>query len=334
MLRARLADVAARAGVANSTVSNYLHRPEVVALETQARIRDAIDELRYIPNDNARRLRSGRSRTIALMLLDAWIPFYAQVSRGVEDVAFAGGWTVLFSNTGRDPERERRNLDVFESNRVQGVLIVPQGDVRDRLRDLRRAGTACVMIEESGPPMDLPSVAVNDVTGGALAGKHLLGMGRRRLAFIGDPVQVRHVGERWQGFRETTAASSVPTPKVVATQTLTMQAGLLAAEPLLALPRDQWPDGVFAANDLVALGMLQAFLRRGVRVPDDVALVGFDDIEFAAQAAIPLTTVRQPAYRLGTAAAELLIDEMTGGGAQEPRHIVFEPQLVVRESAP
>lgn len=329
-----MSDVAARAGVSASTVSNYLHRPTVVRPATRERIFEAIEALRYVPNHNARQLRSGRSRTIALMLLDAWIPFYAELSRGVEDVALAGDWTVLFSNTKRDPERERRNLDVFESQRVQGMLIVPEGRLESRLVELQRAGMGCVVVEESDPPEDISSVSVDDVLGGELAAEHLWRSGRRRLAFVGDPHVVRHVAERWKGFSSRLADLSSQVAATVKPKDLTMAAGVRAVQDLVRLPAAVRPEGVFAANDTVALGILQGCLQLGVRVPDDLAIVGFDDIEFASFAAIPLTTIKQPAYQLGATAAAVLIEEMEGGLSTPPKHLVFEPELVIRESAP
>ena len=333
-MRPRVIEVAARAGVSASTVSNFLHRPEVVSPATQERVREAIAALRYVPNYHARQLRSGLSRTIGLLLLDAWSAFYAELSRGVEDFADERGWTIMVSNTRRNEDRERRNLDMYEAQRVRGILIVPQGLVGTRLRELRRAGTSCVVIEQWDPPSDIPSVTVNDTAGGSVAAEHLVRSGRRRLAFAGDPGQIRHVNERWQGFRAAVFDSTGDTPMLVRTQDLTMKAGLLAAGELLVGPPEERPDGVFAANDLVALGILQACMRAGVRVPDDIAIVGFDDIEFAAQAAVPLTTVKQPAVELGRTAAELLIEDMEHGGQLPPKHVLFEPKLIVRQSAP
>jgi LacI family transcriptional regulator len=190
------------------------------------------------------------------------------------------------------------------------------------------------MIEQFDPRSEVSSVAVNDVTGGSVAARHLLRSGRQRLAFVGNPEQVRHVNERWQGFCAAVSDSSAQVPTLVKTRDLTMRAGLIAADELFARPRSERPDGIFAANDLVALGILQACLRLGVRLPDDVALVGFDDIEFAAQAAIPLTTVRQPAHELGMTAAQILIEDMRHPGHLPPQHVLFEPELIVRQSAP
>jgi len=327
-----MVDVAALAGVSPSAISNFFHRPHLVSADAATRIRSAIEELGYVPNESARRLRSGNSKTMALMLLDAWIPFYADLSRGVEDVADANGWAVLFSNTGRDDYREKRNLRLFEAQGVGGVLVVPQGDIGAELSELRRRGVACVTIERSMRDQDIPSVGVDDRTGGRIGAQHLLERGRRRIAFLGDPATVVHVEERWRGVLDAVGSDNEASARLIPIPTLTMDGGLRATQELLDSPHADWPDAIFGANDLVALGALQACLGAGVRVPEDLAIMGYDDIGFAAQAAVPLTTVRQPAYELGRVAAEILLAD-AGAGPDVARHVTFTPELIVRASA-
>jgi LacI family transcriptional regulator len=170
---------------------------------------------------------------------------------------------------------------------------------------------------------------VDDVAGGRLAAEHLLERGRRHLLFVGGPLELRQVRDRLQGAREAVAAVPGARIEVMTIEALTMNAGVAAGRRILELP--ERPDAVFAANDLVALGVLQGVgMIGGLRVPEDIAIVGYDDIEFAAAAAVPITSVRQPRDRMGSEALELLLEEIAGGG--EHRQIVFQPELVVRES--
>jgi len=197
---------------------------------------------------------------------------------------------------------------------------------------MRRRGVACVTIEQSMPDDAIPSVAVDDDTGGRVGAQHLIDSGRRRIAFLGDPENVVHVEERWRGVLDVVQSHDGASAHLVPIPTSTMDGGLRATQELLELPRSSWPDAIFGANDLVALGALQACLGVGVRVPGDLAVMGYDDIGFAAQAAVPLTTVRQPAYELGRTAAEILLG-VTMTGAEPAVHILFTPELVVRDSA-
>lgn len=326
-------DVAELAGVSRSTVSNYLHRAELVHADTRERIRSAIEQLRYVPNESARGLRSGFTRIIALSLLDAWTPFYSDFSRGVESTAVRDGWTVLFSNTDRDEVRERTSLEIFEAHRVRGLIIVPEGDVTERLVSMRARGIQSVTVEQPLASPGIPNVRVDDRRGGQIAAHHLLAGGHRRIAFIGDPDKVIHVKDRWEGFCGVLAGSSANVSLVPAD--LSMTGGVKAAMETFGRPAAEWPDAVFAANDLVGIGFLQGCLARGVTVPSQVAIVGFDDIDFAAQAAVPLTTIRQPAREMGIAAASTLLAMINGGVEDQPvAERVFIPSLVVRESAP
>jgi LacI family transcriptional regulator len=325
-------DVAALAGVSPSTVSNYLNRPDVVRPGTRARIDRAVRQLGFVRNESARQLRAGSSRTFALVLLDAWIPFYGELSRGVEDVAAAAGWTVLFSNSARDSDRELRNLEVFEGYRVQGILIVPQQDLRDRLRELQRRGIRCVTLERSPPADDISSVAIDDNAGGRAAARHLRAIGRQNLMLVGNPKRVSHVRDRFAGFSEEIRAGSRLRCRLTETEGLTLGDGADAARRILdATPSDR-PDALFAANDLIALGALHELLAAGVDVPRHMAVLGYDGLELGAHARVPLSTVAQPAYAMGVAAAEILIAGMEGreqpGGSQR----VLVPEVVVRRS--
>ena len=325
-------EVARYAGVSLGTVSNVLNRPAVVAEQTRRRVLAAIQELGYVRNDSARQLRAGRSRTIAIVVLDVANPFFTDVVRGAEVAAEAAGAVVVVCSSGEDAARERRHLDLLEEQRVRGVLITPVDDGRDSpLEQLIRRGTPVVLVDRGSGQRTRCSVAVDDVLGGQLAGEHLRQQGHRMVAFVGGPFSIPQVADRQRGF--TAALPDADELRIVATQNLTVAAGRRAGQEIADLLPAQRPTGVFCANDLLALGVLQEMTLRGVRVPRDVAIVGYDDIDFAAAAAVPLSSVRQPREQLGRTAAELLVEEANDPDHHEHRHVLFKPELVVRESS-
>ncbi|MEV0566107.1 LacI family DNA-binding transcriptional regulator [Dactylosporangium sp. NPDC050588] len=322
-------EVARRAGVSIGTVSNVLNRPELVASSTRQRVLDAIAELGYVRNDSARQLRAGHSRQIALVVLDVTNPFFTDVVRGAEAAAEEHGVMVVVCNSGEDAGREHRHLDLLEEQRVRGVLITPVDESpNSRLELLIQRGTPVVLVDRGTGRHSRCSVAVDDVLGGRLAGEHLVEQGHRRITFVGGPASITQVRERHAGISAAVAGkaelSVVPTPN------LTVAAGRAAAAEIDAAAGST---AVFCANDLVALGVLQGLTQRGIRVPQDVAIVGYDDIEFAAAAAVPLSSVRQPREQLGRTATALLLEEIEDDGRHEHRHVVFQPELIVRESS-
>ncbi|WOF24272.1 substrate-binding domain-containing protein [Microbacterium betulae] len=320
-------DVAAAAGVSAGTVSNALNHPERVAEETVGRVRRAIRDLGYVRNDAARQLRAGSSRSIGLIVLDMRNPFYADVARGADGRAERDGLSVLVSDSARDRARERRLVDLFAEQRASGVIATPLTPDLEPFERLAARGVPVVLIDHDGVSDGLSIVSADDRKGGRLATDRLLGIGRRRIAFIGGPRDLRQVRDRYEGARRAVDAVGGATLERIDVDDLTVAHGRAAGEALLARPAAARPDAVFAANDLVAVGLLQALAMTGdVRVPGDIAIVGYDDIDFAASAVVPLTSVRQPAQELGATAVELL--------SRPPgEHVRFEPEVVVRGTA-
>ncbi|MBN1171551.1 MAG: LacI family DNA-binding transcriptional regulator [Micromonosporaceae bacterium] len=337
MPTASIKEVARQAGVSIGTVSNVLNHPNIVAPATRQRVLDAIEQLGYVRNDSARQLRAGRSRMIAIVVLDVANPFFTDVVRGAEEAAEEQGIAVMVCNSGDSVSREHRHLDLLEEQRVQGVLITPVDDGGEsRLERFMRRGTPVVFVDRQTSQRDRCSVAVDDVLGGRLAADHLIERGHRRIAFVGGPSSIRQVADRHRGLTEALAAQPPGrglSLRVVATPCLTVAAGRRAGEEIADLPLRQRPTAVFCANDLLALGVLQGMTHRGLAVPRDIAIVGYDDIEFAAAAAVPLSSVRQPRDQLGRTAAQLLLEEINDGGKHQHRHVVFKPQLIVRGSS-
>jgi LacI family transcriptional regulator len=328
-------DVAAEAGVSVGTVSNVLNRPELVAPATRARVEQAIAALGFVRNESARQLRAGRSRTLGLLVLDVSNPFFTDVARGVEDAAAAAGLAVILCNSDEKEERERSYLDLLEEHRVHGILITPVKGVSERLRQMQLRGTPVVLLDRWASTRNHCSVSVNDVYGGELAVTHLVERGHRRIAFVGGPFSIKQVHDRHDGARRALLAAGLPASGLTAVETpaLNFSSGLAAGARIAEMAPGQRPTAAFCANDLLALGLLQEMTRRQLRVPGDLAIVGYDDIDFAAAAAVPLSSVRQPRDQLGRAAAELLIEEAAEGTRHGHRQIVFEPQLVVRDSS-
>ncbi|WP_144876775.1 LacI family DNA-binding transcriptional regulator [Microbacterium sp. 1.5R] len=324
-------EVAERAGVSVGTVSNVLNRPEKVSADTVERVHAAIDLLGFVRNDAARQLRAGRSRTIGLVVLDVRNPFFAEIARGAEERADAHGLAVLVANSDEKAEREARHLDLFEEQRVAGVLVTPVGESAQRLERMQERGTPIVLVDRESQDSRFAAVAVDDIEGGRVAMQHLLEMGRRRVAFVGGPVTLRQVSDRLRGAQAVAGEAGVGL-EFIATAALTVEEGRRAGRQILDRVAGQRPDAVFAANDLLALGVLQSLVMTGdARVPQDIALIGYDDIDFAAAAVIPLSSVRQPAALIGSTAVDLLLAGARGE-APDAEKAIFRPELIARAS--
>ncbi|WP_129669748.1 LacI family DNA-binding transcriptional regulator [Phytoactinopolyspora endophytica] len=325
-------EVATRAGVSVGTVSNVLNRPELVTPTTRERVRAAIKELNFVRNDYARQLRQGRSRTIGLVVLDISNPFFTDVSRGVEDTVNREGLAVIVCNSDESLVKESAHLDLLAEMRVQGVLINPIGETTERIVTLREHGIPVVLFDRQASSTVECSVAVNDVTGGEQAVTHLVASGHRKIAFLGGPSTLRQIRERREGAERAVSAGESAELEVVDTTAPTVASGRSAGDKIAMMSPVERPTAIFCANDLLALGVLQALTHAGVRVPQDIAIVGYDDIDFAAAAAVPLSSVRQPRQMLGRTAAELLHEE-TSDTDHEHQQIRFEPELIVRDSS-
>ncbi|RYC05562.1 LacI family transcriptional regulator [Nocardioides zhouii] len=326
-------DVAARAGVSLGTVSNVLNRPDRVSPETRARVEQAMRDLGFVRNESARQLRAGRSRTLAYVLLDARNPFFTDVAEGVERAAEAAGLSLFLCNSDNRSSREQDYLAHLVEQRVQGILVTPVDAQSPALADVRRNGTPVVIVDRTRSDDTFCSVAVDDELGGRLAVEHLIEQGHTRVAFIGGPDTIGQVRDRLEGARKAWADAGLPPEQlvVVTTEALTVVEGRSAGERVMGLGRNRRPTAAFCANDLLALGLLQQLSTSGLSVPGDLAIVGYDDIEYASAAAVPLTSVRQPRQELGRRATELVLDE-----ADNPEHVhqqvVFTPELVARRS--
>jgi LacI family transcriptional regulator len=325
-------DVASRAGVSVGTVSNVMNRPEKVSPATVENVQRAIAELGFVRNDAARQLRAGRSRAIGLVILDVGNPFFTDLARGAEDQAGLAGFSIILGNSDEKADRESAYLDLFEEQRMHGVLISPLGDVTDRLHRLRERGIPAVVVDRTTPDESFSSVSVDDVAGGRLAVEHLIGTGRRRIAYVGGPMEIRQVTDRLAGAQEAVNAAAATSLEVIPTDALTVLEGRRAGMAIVAREHADRPDAIFAANDLIAFGLLQALNMQGaVTVPGQIALIGYDDISFAEASVVPLSSIRQPSGMIGRRAVEILLEEAADHDLVA-RQVVFQPELVVRAS--
>jgi LacI family transcriptional regulator len=329
-------DVATLAGVSLGTVSNVVNSPELVSSSTRERVELAIAKLGWVPNESARQLRAGRSRVISMVVMDIGNPFFTDVLRGVEDWVQGRGYHVQASNSAALAERESEQLRVLEQQRVGGVLWAPVSGPSDRAEALRRRGIPVVIVDRAGDGSGYCSVSVDDVEGGRLATEHLLSLGHSSIALVGGPGTLHQVRDRRLGAEIARGQhGSAASLLIVSTDSTESAAGVAAADQLVALPDAERPTAVFAMNDLLAIGLLQGFVTHGLRVPEDVAIIGYDDISFAASAAVPLSSIRQPRADLGRRGAELLFEEMEATDHDLPHEhqsVRFTPELVVRRS--
>lgn len=329
---ASVKDVADAAGVSVGTVSNTLNRPDLVSPATRERVMRAIHQLGFVRNESARQLRAGTSSTLAYVLADT-TTFSTDVAQGIERAAEAVQLSLFLCNSDSRADRETAHLDWLEQQRVQAILITPVDADVDRLRGVVERGTPVVLVDRHSDDGSFCSTSVDDVTGGRIAVEHLIETGRRRVAFAGGPLSHPQVRDRYLGAQAAWEAAGLPPEDLtlLATDGLGVADGRSAGERLLGLPDRRRPQGALCANDLTALGLLQQQAGAGRTVPDDLAIVGYDDIVFAAAAVVPLTSVRKPREELGRASADLAVAEVTEQ-PHEHRQVVFQPELVARAS--
>lgn len=334
-MRARLKDVAERAGVSIKTVSNVVHGYRHVSPGTRERVERAITELRYRPNLLARSLRASRSGVIALALPELDAPYFAELARYVVAEAERHGWTVLIDQTEGSPDRERVVSAGIRRELIDGLIFSPLALAAPDLAE-RADDTPLVLLGEriSGSAAIADHVLVDNVAAARTATTHLIEAGRTRIAAIGAQDTPAGVTARLRlaGYREALAAGGLDYDEgLVRGVTGYRRAdGAEAMDRLMESPNP--PDAVFCFNDLLALGALRSLLRRGLRVPEDVALVGFDDIEDGRFATPTLTTVAPDKRRIAQLAVGALAERIAGDSKAEPREFFAGYELVVRES--
>src|ERR1051325_9304110 len=325
---ATIREVAESAGVSYATVSHVINNTRVVTQETRERVLAAMAALNYRPNALARSLRQGKTNTLGLVLPDSANPFFAEISRSIEDEAFKKGYSVFLCNTELDTQRELFYVDVLSKKQVDGIIFVAAGDQPDSLDFLLRQNMSVVMIDRDLPNVEVDAVLTDHRLGGFLATHHLIELGHTRIACIAGPSSITPSAERITGYRQALEEANLPyDDSLVLRGDYHAQSGMELTHVLLAMtPR---PTAIFALNDLMALGALRAAAEANYSVPRDLAIVGYDDLELARFTSPSLTTIAQPKKEIGSQAVNLLAARISQK-SRPPSRLVLPPALIVR----
>ncbi len=330
---ASIRDVAKEAGVSLGTVSNAINRPEILAPRTLRKVQKVIDEMGFVPNASARNLRAGRNRVIGLVVPDISNPFFTDLAKGVNDAAFAAKYVVILCNTDESSEKESQYLDVLAAQNVEGILITPARDTNRALAAVAEKGIRLALVDRPAHGLQACSVAVNDSYGGSLALTHLYELGHRNILLLTGKEDIPQVADRNSGIREALAkipGSERPQITEIRLDSMSAHNAFEAIKKQIPIGIDF--TGIICGNDLIALGAIRAFREKNIAVPEEVSVIGYDDIDFADSANVPLTSISQPAYELGYAAAELIISECENPERHVHQRIEFQPRLIVRSS--
>jgi LacI family transcriptional regulator len=327
---ATIKDVAKQAGVSTATVSRVLNGDPRVTPAYREAVLEAVTALNYRRDRIARNLRVRRSQIIGLIISDIQNPFFTSVVRGVEDVAYENDYTLLLCNSDEDNHKERLYLDIMISERTAGVIISPASQIDNYSKAVLDAGIPVVAVDRRMLDLDVDTVVVDNLEGTYQAVKHLVSLGHKRIAFIGGPLQVTTAQERRHGYlRALKEHGILPDPALIKVSDYKLVGGYRAAREVLDLGEP--PTALFAANNLTTLGALNCIHEKGLRIPQDVAVVGFDDMPWAASLDPPLTAVAQPTYELGRMAADLLLQRIKDTN-REIVEVKLGSRLVVRRS--
>ena len=323
-------DVAERAGVSVATVSYVLNNgPRPVAPETRVKVEEAIAELGYYPNELARSLRLQQSSTIGLILPNIMNPVFAEIAHELESACRQEGFVLLLCNSDRQHDREEHFIQILRAKQVDGVVITPHDDPVALIQPLVQALIPVVVLEH-----DLPGVhciVMDEQQGGRIATQHLIDLGHQRIALLRRTPSSALSRERFIGYRQALVAAGIAfDPRLVLECAAGQTAGAQAMQQLLALAEP--PTAVFTHNDVLAMGALYAIRQAGLRAPDDISVVGYDDISSAAYFSPSLTTVRSPKAELGALAGRTILDLVRHKNDMPPQTVTLPVELVVRTS--
>jgi LacI family transcriptional regulator, galactose operon repressor len=325
-------DVARHASVSPMTVSRVINDSTLVSRDTRRRVEEAITELGYVPSRLARGLSAKRTGTLAVIVPDVANPFFTQIVRSAEEVARRAGYRVLLCDTRADLVIEREVIEEMIAHRVEGIVIAPVSDrSRDHLRRLDKFAVPYVLVDRTVPGIDADAVLGDSAEGAQRLVEHLLSLGHRRIGMIVESSEVSTARDRRGGYEAALRAADLPVdPALVAEGTVDPQGGHEGMQRLLAL--DDPPTAVFTVNNLVALGAIEAVRAAGLEVPEDIALVCFDDIEYASRLYPFLTVMEQPAETFGTLSTQLLLERIERRAPERARVVVLPAEFVIRRS--
>ena len=330
---ATIHDVAKRAGVAPITVSRVINNSGYFSQETRRRVESAIAELEYVPNRLARSLRSKRTNTLALVLTDITNPFFTTLARGVEDAASDAGFMVIFCNTDESETEERKYLQVLLQQQVDGILLVPARSSAEPVKLIQKQNTPVVVLDRRVPPeAQVDMVHCDNENGAYQLVKTLIDLGHRQIAILGGPRSVSTADDRLAGYqRALCEAGMTNNDHLIYAGTFTQASGYeLVQQVLKAEPR---PTALFAANNLIAIGALRALRDSGLRVPEEMAMVSFDDLPANLVTFPFFTVVAQPAYEMGFTATQLLLARLAGKAPEQCQEVILPTEMIVRQSS-
>lgn len=330
MTNATMRDVAERAGVSTTTVSHVINKTRFVSDDNRKKVQEAMDALGYQPNAIAKSLRQKSTKTIGLVISDISNPFFTSLIRGVEDSVNASGYNLILCNTDEKPEKEHTYLHVLHQKQVDGIIMAPTGSNRGYLSGLVEKGFPLVFIDRRLDGFSCPSVLVDNENGAYHAVSHLIRLGHRHVGIVIGLQDVSSTVERLNGYKRALSDHGLPfDPALVQPGGSKVGSGLEAG--LKLLDASPCPTAIFATNNLMTIGVMHALQERSIRCPEELAVVGFDDFEWASAFRPFLTTVAQPVYEMGRAAAEALIMRIRNKTAKV-KNVTLECRLIVRES--
>ncbi|WP_448536052.1 LacI family DNA-binding transcriptional regulator [Pseudothermotoga sp.] len=325
-------DIAEKAGVSVNTVSRVLNNKPDISKETREKILRIAKELGYIKNITASSLRSNQTKIVGVILEDITNLFFAEVMKGMEAAARKYGYQLLLMNTGTDPKKQREAIQTLLERRVEGILITPTEDGLSDFERLSHINVPAVIVGRHIERLQLDEIHSDEVKGGYLATKHLLLRGRKKILFINSVPENSAARMREEGYRKALREANVHLPEdyIIVSSEPNMEAGYDAV--LKAIEKKLDFDGIFCYNDMFAFGAMRALEELGKRVPQDVAVVGYDDVAFASYYRPALTTIRINKFGMGFEAFKLLLQRLTGR-RKKPKRVVLDVELIVRESA-
>ena len=327
---ATMKDVAQLAGVSTATVSRALMNPEKVSVSTRKRVETAVLEAGYSPNTLARNLRRNESKTIITIVPDICDPYFADIIRGIEDAAVENDYLVLLGDSGQQKKRESSFVNLVFTKQADGMLLLGTDHPFDVSKSEQKNLPPMVMACEFAPELELPTVHIDNLTSAFEAVNYLAQLGHKRIAQISGPTSATLCQFRQQGYQQALRRAGVSmNPAYSTIGDFTFEAGAQAVRQLLALPEQ--PTAIFCHNDAMAIGAIQEAKKLGLRVPQDLSVVGFDDIQFAQYCDPPLTTISQPRYEIGRQAMVMMLDLLKGNDVQAGSRLL-EASLVVRGS--
>ena len=324
-------DVAKIAGVSIATVSSALNDKSGVGANTKFRVLAVAEKLGYEPNILARGLVTKQTHTIGLIISDISNPFFTRVVRGIEDVANENGFNLILCNTDEEEKKEKDYLRILQGKQVDGFIIASAGGDSTHIKNLVKKNIPVVLLDRKLEGLHIDSVAVNNIEGSYKATSHLIKLGHRKIGIIHGPKTITTGGDRLEGYKMALKDHNIPfDSKYIKEGNFKQEGGHSKTLELLDLRHP--PSALFVTNNLMTIGALKALKERKIRIPEEVALISFDDMEWASLASPPLTAVSQPTYELGTSAANLLLSRMKAHSPQKVQEIVLKSELVIRKS--